>query len=56
MAKNVNRINENQKAKARLEDLVQVIDEVDSRVDTLESLAYRVDAYSKRLEETFKRL
>lgn len=56
IAKNVNRINENQKARARLEDLVQAIDEIDLKVNSLEALAYRIDSYSKRLEDTFKQL
>lgn len=56
IAKNVDRINENQKARARLDNLNQTIDELDTKVNSLEALAYKIDSYSKRLEETFKRL
>lgn len=56
IAKNVNRINENQMAKARLDGLVRAIDELDVKVSSLETLAYKIDSYSKRLEDTFKRL
>lgn len=56
IAKNVDRINENQKAKSRLDNLVQAIDEIDSKVTSLEALAYKIDSYSKRLEDTFRRL
>lgn len=56
IAKNVDRINENQKAKARLDNLVQSIDEIDLKVSSLETLAYKIDSYSKKLEGTYKRL
>lgn len=56
IAKNVDRINENQKARARLDKLNSTIDELDNKVNSLEALAYKIDSYSKRLEETFKRL
>lgn len=56
IAKNVDRINENQKAKSRLDNLTQTIDEIDSKVTSLEALAYKIDSYSKRLEDTFKSL
>jgi len=56
IAKNVNKINENQEAKARLENLVQTINEIDLKVSSLETLAYKIDSYSKRLEETYKKL
>lgn len=56
IAKNVNKINENQKARQRLDVLIKAIDEIDLKVNSLEALAYRIDSYSKRLEETFKRL
>lgn len=55
IGKNVDRINENQKARARLENLVQAIDEIDSKVKSLEDLAYRIDSYSKRLEDTYRK-
>lgn len=56
IARNVDRINENQKAKSRLDNLVKAIDEIDSKVTSLEALAYKIDSYSKRLEDTFKSL
>lgn len=56
IAKNVDRINENQKARARLDKLNETIDDLDNKVNSLEALAYRIDSYSKRLEESFKRL
>ena len=56
IAKNVDKINENQKARQRLDNLIKAIDEIDVKVKSLESLAYKVDSYSKRLEQTFKKL
>lgn len=54
ISKNVNRINENQMARARLDGLIKSINEIDGKVSKLESMAYKIDSYSKRLEETFK--
>lgn len=54
IAKNVNRINENQTITKT--DLVKKIDEIDQKVTQLEALAYKIDSYSKRLEDTFKQL
>lgn len=56
ISKNVDRINENQQAKARLEDLVSSINDIDLKISSLESIAYKIDSYSKRLEETYKQL
>lgn len=56
IAKNVNKINENQKARQRLDSLREAVDEIDAKVKSLESLAYKIDSYSKRLEQTFKKL
>lgn len=56
IARNVDRINENQKAESRLDNLVKAIDVIDSKVTSLEALAYKIDSYSKRLEDTFKSL
>lgn len=56
ISKNVNRINENQMARARLDGLIKTIDEIDAKVTELESMAYKIDSYSKRLEETFNSL
>lgn len=56
ISKNVDRINENQNARARLESLVHAIDEIDLKVNSLESLAYKIENYSKRLEKTYKDL
>lgn len=56
IGKNINRINENQMAKARLDNLAKAIDEVDQSVSSLESLAYRIDSYSQRLEESYIKL
>lgn len=56
IAKNINRINENQVAKNRLDNLVEALNELDAKISSLESLAYKIDSYSMRLEETFKKL
>lgn len=54
IAKNIDRINENQTLNKS--DLIKKIDEIDQRVNQLEALAYKIDSYSKRLEDTFKQL
>lgn len=56
VAKNVNKINENQQARQRLDLLVKSIDEIDLKVKTLEDLTYKIDSYSKRLEQAFRNL
>lgn len=53
IAKNVHKINENHEARTRLDNLVKEIDRIDAKVNSLEELAYKVDSYSKRLEETY---
>lgn len=54
IAKNVDRINANQTLSKS--DLIKRIDEIDQKVNQLEALAYKIDSYSKRLEDTFKQL
>ena len=56
IAKNINRINENQMAQARLDNLVTALDDLESKISSLEALAYKIDSYSMRLEDTFKKL
>lgn len=56
IAKNVDKINESQLAKTRLDNLVATIEQMDAKVSSLESLAYKIDAYSKRLEDAFRTL
>ena len=48
IAKNVNRINENQKARQRLETLVKAIDDIDAKVTALEGLAYLIEEARQR--------
>lgn len=56
ISKNISRINENQLAQARLDSLVQSLNDLETKVTSLESLAYKIDSYSMRLENTFKKL
>lgn len=56
IAKNIGRINENQMAQARMDNLVKSLDELETKVTNLEALAYKIDSYSMRLENTFKKL
>ena len=56
IAGNVNKINDNLEAVEKLNNLFKQIDMVEEKVTKLESMAYKVDSYSKRLEERFKQL
>lgn len=56
VARNIDRINENQMAQARLDNLVEGLDELETKINSLEALAYKIDSYSMRLEDNFKRL
>lgn len=54
IGKNVDRINKNQEAREQLNKLTEAIDNIDTKVTALETMAFKIDSYSRRLEIAFK--